>query len=174
MLYYNNACSQNGVKSAVWLVFFHFDICGAGWAPEAWRPTHCHEQGVLDRHDPRGGQKHAEQSQNWVRDANSIIKNQPVNLKSLYDSRYLRSLRLHVFVSWHVFVPRPDTTVEIAFIPGKGLFPSSTSLHNGIQRPAGNNYHSGRLKVHIRSPEVSQKHCFRHHYYYCWLKRMTE
>uniref|UniRef100_H3CXX4 Si:dkeyp-72e1.9 n=1 Tax=Tetraodon nigroviridis TaxID=99883 RepID=H3CXX4_TETNG len=48
----------------------------------------------------------------------------------------------------------PDTTVEIAFIPGKGLFPSSTSLHNGIQRPAGNNYHSGRLKVHIRSPEI--------------------
>ncbi|XP_056870527.1 syntaxin-binding protein 4 isoform X2 [Takifugu flavidus] len=48
----------------------------------------------------------------------------------------------------------PDTTVEIAFIPGKGLFPSSVSLHNGIQRPAGNNYHSGRLKVHIRSPEI--------------------
>lgn len=48
-----------------------------------------------------------------------------------------------------------DSTVEIAFIPGKGLFPSSTSLHNGIQRAAGNNYNSGRLKVHIRSPEVS-------------------
>ncbi|XP_076608678.1 syntaxin-binding protein 4 isoform X3 [Chaetodon auriga] len=47
-----------------------------------------------------------------------------------------------------------DSTVEIAFIPGKGLFPSSTSLHNGIQRAAGNNYNSGRLKVHIRSPEI--------------------
>ncbi|XP_075888552.1 syntaxin-binding protein 4 isoform X3 [Nelusetta ayraudi] len=47
-----------------------------------------------------------------------------------------------------------DTAVEIAFIPGKGLFPSSTSLHNGIQRAAGNNYNSGRLKVHIRSPEI--------------------
>lgn len=41
-----------------------------------------------------------------------------------------------------------DSAVEIAFIPGKGLFPSSTSLHNGVQRAAG------RLKVHIRSPEI--------------------
>ncbi|XP_070703742.1 syntaxin-binding protein 4 [Pempheris klunzingeri] len=47
-----------------------------------------------------------------------------------------------------------DSAVEIAFIPGKGLFPSSTSLHNGVQRAAGNNYNSGRLKVHIRSPEI--------------------
>ncbi|XP_036004483.1 syntaxin-binding protein 4 isoform X2 [Fundulus heteroclitus] len=47
-----------------------------------------------------------------------------------------------------------DNTVEIAFIPGKGLFPSSTSLHNGVQRAAGNSYSSGRLKVHIRSPEI--------------------
>ncbi|KAM3597363.1 uncharacterized protein V6R79_003590 [Siganus canaliculatus] len=47
-----------------------------------------------------------------------------------------------------------DSAVEIAFIPGKGLFPSSTSLHNGIQRATGNNYNSGRLKVHIRSPEI--------------------
>ncbi|XP_056257665.1 syntaxin-binding protein 4 isoform X3 [Seriola aureovittata] len=47
-----------------------------------------------------------------------------------------------------------DSTVEIAFIPGKGLFPSSTSLHNGVQRAAGNSYNSGRLKVHIRSPEI--------------------
>ncbi|MEQ2185888.1 hypothetical protein GOODEAATRI_022794, partial [Goodea atripinnis] len=47
-----------------------------------------------------------------------------------------------------------DNTVEIAFIPGKGLFPSSTSLHNGVQRAAGNSYNSGRLKVHIRSPEI--------------------
>ncbi|XP_029996493.1 syntaxin-binding protein 4 isoform X2 [Sphaeramia orbicularis] len=47
-----------------------------------------------------------------------------------------------------------DGTVEIAFIPGKGLFPSSTSLHNGVQKAAGNSYNSGRLKVHIRSPEI--------------------
>ncbi|XP_029293206.1 syntaxin-binding protein 4 isoform X3 [Cottoperca gobio] len=47
-----------------------------------------------------------------------------------------------------------DNAVEIAFIPGKGLFPSSTSLHNGVQRAAGNSYNSGRLKVHIRSPEI--------------------
>ncbi|XP_042248686.1 syntaxin-binding protein 4 isoform X5 [Thunnus albacares] len=47
-----------------------------------------------------------------------------------------------------------DSVVEIAFIPGKGLFPSSTSLHNGVQRATGNNYNSGRLKVHIRSPEI--------------------
>ncbi|KAI3359387.1 hypothetical protein L3Q82_002890 [Scortum barcoo] len=47
-----------------------------------------------------------------------------------------------------------DTAAEIAFIPGKGLFPSSTSLHNGVQRAAGNSYNSGRLKVHIRSPEI--------------------
>nr|XP_057905383.1 syntaxin-binding protein 4 isoform X1 [Doryrhamphus excisus] len=47
-----------------------------------------------------------------------------------------------------------EITVEIAFIPGKGLFPSSTSLHNGVQRAASNSYTSGRLKVHIRSPEI--------------------
>ncbi|KAM9843145.1 syntaxin-binding protein 4 [Aulostomus maculatus] len=47
-----------------------------------------------------------------------------------------------------------DGVVEIAFIPGKGLFPSSASLHNGVQRAAGNSYNSGRLKVHIRSPEI--------------------
>ncbi|XP_049602123.1 syntaxin-binding protein 4 isoform X3 [Syngnathus scovelli] len=44
-----------------------------------------------------------------------------------------------------------ESAVEIAFIPGKGLFQSSTSLHNGVQRATGN---SGRLKVHIRSPEI--------------------
>ncbi|XP_072298465.1 syntaxin-binding protein 4 isoform X5 [Eucyclogobius newberryi] len=43
---------------------------------------------------------------------------------------------------------RQDSAVEIAFIPGKGPFPSSTSLHSGVQRAAG------RLKVHIRSPEM--------------------
>ncbi|KAK2885186.1 hypothetical protein Q8A73_021660 [Channa argus] len=48
-----------------------------------------------------------------------------------------------------------DSMVEIAFIPGKGLFPSSMSLHNGMQRASGNSYNSGRLKVHIRSPESS-------------------
>ncbi|CAI5682410.1 unnamed protein product [Oreochromis niloticus] len=47
-----------------------------------------------------------------------------------------------------------DTAVDIAFIPGKGLFPSSSSLHNGVQRASGNSYNSGRLKVHIRSPEI--------------------
>ncbi|XP_068605625.1 syntaxin-binding protein 4 [Brachionichthys hirsutus] len=47
-----------------------------------------------------------------------------------------------------------DSAVEIAFIPGKGLFPSSASLHNGIQRAAGTSHNAGRLKVHIRSPET--------------------
>ncbi|XP_077591582.1 syntaxin-binding protein 4 isoform X2 [Stigmatopora nigra] len=47
-----------------------------------------------------------------------------------------------------------ESAVEIAFIPGKGLFQSSTSLHNGVQRAASNSYNSGRLKVHIRSPEI--------------------
>lgn len=63
-----------------------------------------------------------------------------------------------VLCSYCIFMCRvssQDSVVEIAFIPGKGLFPSSTSLHNGVQRAAGNNYNSGRLKVHIRSPEVS-------------------
>nr|XP_020463989.1 syntaxin-binding protein 4-like isoform X2 [Monopterus albus] len=49
-----------------------------------------------------------------------------------------------------------DNTVEIAFIPGKGHFPSSTSLHNKVQQAVGN---SGRLKVHITSPEISSTIC---------------
>ena len=48
-----------------------------------------------------------------------------------------------------------EAVVEIAFIPGKGPLPSSTSLHNGVQRGVGNGFTSGRLKVHVRSPEVS-------------------
>nr|XP_061805550.1 syntaxin-binding protein 4 [Nerophis lumbriciformis] len=47
-----------------------------------------------------------------------------------------------------------ESAVEIAFIPGKGLFQSSTSLHNGVHRAAANCHNSGRLKVHIRSPEI--------------------
>ncbi|KAM3864034.1 syntaxin-binding protein 4 [Diretmus argenteus] len=48
-----------------------------------------------------------------------------------------------------------DSVVEIAFIPGKGPFSSSTSLHNGVHRAAGgNSYSAGRLKVHVRSPEI--------------------
>ncbi|CAB1350236.1 unnamed protein product, partial [Coregonus sp. 'balchen'] len=47
-----------------------------------------------------------------------------------------------------------EAVVEVAFIPGKGPFPNSTSLHNGGQRAVGNGYSSGRLKVHVRSPEA--------------------
>ncbi|KAK6312473.1 hypothetical protein J4Q44_G00181370 [Coregonus suidteri] len=47
-----------------------------------------------------------------------------------------------------------EAVVEVAFIPGKGPFPNSTSLHNGGQRAVGNGYSSGRLKVHVRSPEI--------------------
>ncbi|KAF5894766.1 syntaxin-binding protein 4-like isoform X3, partial [Clarias magur] len=45
-----------------------------------------------------------------------------------------------------------EPMVEIAFVPGKGHLPSSTSLHSGVQRAGGNGY--TRLKVHVTSPEV--------------------
>ncbi|KAJ8374147.1 hypothetical protein SKAU_G00047270 [Synaphobranchus kaupii] len=48
----------------------------------------------------------------------------------------------------------PEGMMEIAFIPGKSPFPSSTSLHNGLHRGLGNGYSSSRLKVHVRSPEI--------------------
>ncbi|KAL2101516.1 hypothetical protein ACEWY4_003277 [Coilia grayii] len=47
-----------------------------------------------------------------------------------------------------------DSVVEIAFIPGKGLFPSSASLHNGVQRGVGNGFNPSRLKVHVRASEI--------------------
>ncbi|XP_063071022.1 syntaxin-binding protein 4 [Engraulis encrasicolus] len=47
-----------------------------------------------------------------------------------------------------------DSVVEIAFIPGKGLFPSSASLHNGVQRGTANGFAPSRLKVHVRAPEI--------------------
>ncbi|XP_005164167.1 syntaxin-binding protein 4 isoform X2 [Danio rerio] len=50
-----------------------------------------------------------------------------------------------------------DPVVDIAFIPGKGPFSSSPSLHNGVQRGVGNGYNSSRLKVHVRSPEMRQE-----------------
>ncbi|XP_056461061.1 syntaxin-binding protein 4 [Gadus chalcogrammus] len=46
-----------------------------------------------------------------------------------------------------------DSVVEIAFIPGKGSFPSSSTLHNGAQRAAGSSSGSARYRPPYRSPE---------------------
>ncbi|KAA0705558.1 Syntaxin-binding protein 4 [Triplophysa tibetana] len=50
-----------------------------------------------------------------------------------------------------------EQVVDIAFIPGKGTFSTSPSLHNGVQRGVGNGCTSSRLKVHVRSPEMRQE-----------------
>ncbi|XP_056607742.1 syntaxin-binding protein 4 isoform X2 [Triplophysa dalaica] len=50
-----------------------------------------------------------------------------------------------------------EQVVDIAFIPGKGTFSTSPSLHNGVQRGVGNGCSSSRLKVHVRSPEMRQE-----------------
>ncbi|XP_035258696.1 syntaxin-binding protein 4 isoform X2 [Anguilla anguilla] len=52
---------------------------------------------------------------------------------------------------------RQEGTVEIAFIPRKVPFPTSSSLHNGIQKGVGNGFSSCRLKVHLRSPETQHE-----------------
>ena len=53
-----------------------------------------------------------------------------------------------------VLLHSQDSVVEIAFIPGKGSFASSSSLHNGVQRAAGSSSGAARYKLHHRSPEV--------------------
>ncbi|XP_051987360.1 syntaxin-binding protein 4-like isoform X1 [Xyrauchen texanus] len=50
-----------------------------------------------------------------------------------------------------------EPVVDIAFIPGKGPFSNSMSLHNGVQRAVGNGCNTSRLKVHVRSPEVQRE-----------------
>ncbi|XP_051570799.1 syntaxin-binding protein 4-like isoform X2 [Myxocyprinus asiaticus] len=50
-----------------------------------------------------------------------------------------------------------EPVVDIAFIPGKGPFSNSTSLHNGVQRGVGNGYNSSRLKVNVRSHEMQRE-----------------
>nr|XP_055048576.1 syntaxin-binding protein 4 isoform X2 [Misgurnus anguillicaudatus]XP_055048594.1 syntaxin-binding protein 4 isoform X2 [Misgurnus anguillicaudatus] len=50
-----------------------------------------------------------------------------------------------------------EQVVDIAFIPGKGTFSTTVSLHNGVQRSVGNGYNSSRLKVHVPSPEMQRE-----------------
>uniref|UniRef100_A0A8C1IRD0 Si:dkeyp-72e1.9 n=1 Tax=Cyprinus carpio TaxID=7962 RepID=A0A8C1IRD0_CYPCA len=50
-----------------------------------------------------------------------------------------------------------EPVVDIAFIPGKGPFSNSPSLHNGVQRGVWNGCNSSRLKVHVRSPEMRRE-----------------
>ncbi|XP_059414394.1 syntaxin-binding protein 4-like isoform X2 [Carassius carassius] len=50
-----------------------------------------------------------------------------------------------------------EPVVDIAFIPGKGPFSNSPSLHTGVQRGVGNGCNFSRLKVHVRSPEMQRE-----------------
>ncbi|KAL4659010.1 syntaxin-binding protein 4-like [Arapaima gigas] len=50
-----------------------------------------------------------------------------------------------------------EASVDIAFIPGKGPFPTGTASQNGVQKGVGNGYNACRLKVHARSSENQQE-----------------
>ncbi|NXY61158.1 STXB4 protein, partial [Callaeas wilsoni] len=54
---------------------------------------------------------------------------------------------------------RHEGSTEVAFIPGRGRLHPGLSVHNNIPSPppkaVGNGLSSCRLKVHVRSPEVS-------------------